>query len=334
MMLEMRDFTVRLADESNARPVLDNVNVHVGAGEVVGLVGESGSGKSTIAKAAMGSIPRGARFSGTVTVDGENVFDMEPSALRRLRTRTAAMIFQDPKTTLNPVRTVGDFLQEQLRQIGCPKKLAFERMVALLSAVHVSKPEMRMNQFPHELSGGMLQRVVFAAALAIDPKVILADEPTSALDVSTQAEIMSLLEELRAEHGFSVLFITHDLHLAAAACGRVYVMYAGHIVEEQPGSSLFRSPQHPYTRGLLESVPDLQGSTEFRPISGRPLMMTEPVEGCPFVARCDWVEEACYSWRPQMVGVGANSHVACRRHEEFGVHRRVPAMGGELDECP
>lgn len=257
-MLRIQDLSLRIPDGDADRQILRNVCVHADPGEIVGLVGESGSGKSTTAKAAMGLLPDGALTSGRVLVDDEDVLQMDAAALRTLRTRTAAMVFQDPRTTLNPVRTVGDFLTEQLRQLGWKPRDARRRMVELLDAVNVSKPELRMSQYPHELSGGMLQRVVIAAALAIEPRLILADEPTSALDVSTQAEIMALLDRLRREHRFAVLFITHDLHLAAASCDRVYVMYAGEVVEEQPGARLFEGAQHPYTRTLLAAAPDLQ----------------------------------------------------------------------------
>lgn len=265
-MLRIEDLSVALTDDSG-RQLLQRVSVHVELGEIVGLVGESGSGKSTTAKAAMGLFPEGAATSGRVRVGDEDVLRMDAAGLRTLRTRTAAMVFQDPRTTLNPVRTVGDFLVEQLRQRGWKKDRAREHMIELLDAVNVSKPELRMDQYPHELSGGMLQRVVIAAALAIEPKLILADEPTSALDVSTQAEIMALLDRLRREHHFAMLFITHDLHLAAASCDRVYVMYAGEVVEEQPGARLFEGAEHPYTRSLLAAAPDLHGHSTLRSVT-------------------------------------------------------------------
>lgn len=329
-MLRIEDLTLELDDEIAARPILHNVSVNVAPGEVVGLVGESGSGKSTTAKAAMGVLPDGARSTGHVYVGDEDVLAMDAAALRDLRTRSAAMIFQDPRTTLNPVRTVGDFLIEQLAQLGWPRESARERTVELLDAVHVSKPELRMKQFPHELSGGMLQRVVIAAALASEPKLILADEPTSALDVSTQAEIMALLDELRRERHFAMLFITHDLHLAAAACDRVYVLYAGEILEEQPGKELFANARHPYTRGLLGSVPDLHGTRPLKPISGRPLMTSEAVTGCPFVDRCDWAEDACRTWTPELIPIAPGVRAACRRLDAVaGAHARRDAPDSE-----
>lgn len=315
-MLAFEDFCLELPGPQAARPVLDSVTMSVGPGEVVGLVGESGSGKSTTAKAAVGLLPDGARTSGSVRVDGRDVLDLDPSGIRDLRTHTAAMIFQDPRTTLNPVRTVGDFLVEQLRQAGQSKGEARERMIDLLSAVHVTKPELRMRQYPHELSGGMLQRVVIAAALASEPALVLADEPTSALDVSTQAETMALLAELRAEREFAMLFITHDLHLAAALCDRVHVMYAGRLVEEQAGATLFTDPRHPYTRGLLGSVPDLHGQRTLQAVPGHPLTLDEAVTGCPFAPRCAWVEEECRTWRPELRPTSSGARAACRREQQ------------------
>ncbi|UXI82325.1 ABC transporter ATP-binding protein, partial [Streptomyces vinaceusdrappus] len=223
MLLTLDHLTVRLPGA--ARPVLDDVTLRVAAGEVVGLVGESGSGKSTTAKAALGLLPGRAAATGTVRVDGTDVLALTGEELRRHRARTVAMIHQDPRAALNPVRRVGDFLRER----GADRARAAE----LLDAVGLSDPERRLRQRPHEFSGGMLQRVVIAGALAARPRLLLADEATSALDVTTQAEILALLRGLRAEQGAGLLFITHDLHLAAAYCDRVYVMYAGRVVEER-----------------------------------------------------------------------------------------------------
>lgn len=313
--LEFTEFSVNLATGA-ARPVLAEVSLHVARGEVVGLVGESGSGKSTTAKAALGLVPPGATVSGTVAVDGESVFDLDADAVRRLRTVTAAMVFQDARTALNPVRRVGDFLTEQLEQVGWTRRAATRRMLELLEAVRIPDPERRLRQFPHELSGGMLQRVSVAAALAMEPALLLADEPTSALDVSTQAETMALLGRLQREHRFAMLFITHDLHLATAVCDRVYVMYAGRIVEEQPGATLLARPRHPYTRGLLDSAPALEGTRRLVPVPGRPLSLDEAVTGCPFVARCAHAEPECAQWQPTMTAVGEHASAACRRLAE------------------
>ncbi|WP_055616819.1 ABC transporter ATP-binding protein, partial [Streptomyces phaeochromogenes] len=245
MLLSLEDLTVQVP--GTARPLLDSVTLTVAEGEVVGLVGESGSGKSTTAKAALGLLPTGADFSGSVRVDGTDVLGLRGEALRAHRADTVAMIHQDPRATLNPVRRIGDFLVER----GATK----ERAVQLLAAVGLSDPEQRVRQRPHELSGGMLQRVVIAGALAARPRLLLADEATSALDVTTQAEILAQLRTAREEQGAGLLFITHDLHLAAAYCDRVYVMYAGRVVEERSARALFTTPAHPYTQGLLTCTP-------------------------------------------------------------------------------
>ncbi|MFH9108833.1 ABC transporter ATP-binding protein [Streptomyces albus] len=303
-----------------ARPLLADVTLSVGPGEVVGLVGESGSGKSTTAKAALGLLPDEARATGSVRVDGTEVLELRGEELRHHRARTVAMIHQDPRAALNPVRRVGDFLTERLALAGLTDRgAARERAVELLAAVGLSAPERRVRQRPHELSGGMLQRVVIAGALALDPRLLLADEATSALDVTTQAEILDLLRRLRAEGDTGLLFITHDLHLAAAYCDRVLVMYAGRIVEHRSAERLFADPRHPYTRGLLECSPSLEGtSAGIRPIPGRPPSLADALRGCPFAPRCAAAEPACEEWTPRPVPLEAEpgAQASCRRLPE------------------
>ncbi|MGW0812070.1 ABC transporter ATP-binding protein [Streptomyces viridiviolaceus] len=304
MLLTLDHLTVRLP--GTARPVLDDVTLRVAAGEVVGLVGESGSGKSTTAKAALGLLPGTATASGTVRVDEADVLALTGEELRRHRARTVAMIHQDPRAALNPVRRIGDFLRER----GADR----DRAAELLGAVGLSDPERRLRQRPHELSGGMLQRVVIAGALAARPRLLLADEATSALDVTTQAEILALLRTLRAEQGAGLLFITHDLHLAAAYCDRVYVMYAGRIVEERTAKAFFAAPAHPYTRGLLDCSPTLgDTSRPLLPIPGRPPSLGDAFPGCPFASRCPDAEPACETWRPEAAELPDGGVAACRR---------------------
>ncbi|MCX4558732.1 ABC transporter ATP-binding protein [Streptomyces phaeochromogenes] len=303
MLLSLEDLTVQVPGA--ARPLLDSVTLTVAEGEVVGLVGESGSGKSTTAKAALGLLPTGADFSGSVRVDGTDVLGLRGEALRAHRSDTVAMIHQDPRATLNPVRRIGDFLVER----GATK----ERAVELLAAVGLSDPEQRVRQRPHELSGGMLQRVVIAGALAARPRLLLADEATSALDVTTQAEILAQLRTARQEQGAGLLFITHDLHLAAAYCDRVYVMYAGRVVEERSARALFTTPAHPYTQGLLTCTPTLGDTHPLTPIPGRPPSLADTFPGCPFAPRCGEAEEECETWSPEPVPLEEGGSAACRR---------------------
>nr|WP_203614671.1 ABC transporter ATP-binding protein [Streptomyces sp. SID13726] len=298
-----------------ARPVLADVSLRVAAGEVVGLVGESGSGKSTTAKAVLNLFPDGAHAEGRVRVAGEDVLSMAAGRLREHRARTVAMVHQDPRSALNPVRRIGDFLLERLARTGSADRRADRaRAVELLDAVGLPDPERRIRQRPHELSGGMLQRVVIAGALAAEPRLLLADEATSALDVTTQAEILALLRNLREQRGLGLLFITHDLQLAAAYCDRVYVMYAGRVVEEQRAHRLFSGARHPYTQGLLGCSPELgETSRPLRPIPGRPPSLADVFTGCPFAARCEHADAACETWRPEPAAVEGGGTAACRR---------------------
>lgn len=251
-MLEIRDLSL----EVPGHHILRGVSLDVGAGETVGLVGESGSGKSTTARAVLRLVPDGARTSGAISVCGVSPDD--PGGIRAIRTGHAAMIFQDPRSALNPVRRIGDSATERLVHVhGVPKAEATRRLVGLLAEVGLRDPEALLRRYPHQLSGGMLQRVVIAAALSTGPKVLLADEATSALDVTTQAEVLALLRRLRRERDLAVLFITHDLLLAGAFCDRVYVMKDGLIVDEQPGKTVFVDPANPYTKALADATPRL-----------------------------------------------------------------------------
>ncbi|MEV1020257.1 ABC transporter ATP-binding protein [Streptomyces sp. NPDC050264] len=301
-LLSVDDLTVRVP--GTARPLLDSVSLRVAEGEVVALVGESGSGKSTTAKAALALLPANATTGGSVRVAGADVLTLRGEELRTHRALTVAMIHQDPRAALNPVRRIGDFLTER----GATKEGAAD----LLAAVGLSEPARRLRQRPHELSGGMLQRVVIAGALAARPRLLLADEATSALDVTTQAEILTLLREARATQGAGLLFITHDLHLAAAYCDRVYVMYAGRVVEHRTARALFTAPAHPYTRGLLSCSPTLGDTRALHPIPGRPPSLSDAFEGCPFVSRCTEAEDECRTWTPTADGLDDGGEVSCR----------------------
>ncbi len=258
MLLNIRDLSLTVETPQGAKQILRNVHLDVAAGETVGLVGESGSGKSTTARSALRLIPDGAKTSGTVTVCGIDVEEGDPAGIREIRRNRASMIFQDPRSSLNPVRRIGDSATERLVHVhGVAKSEARSRIVALFEEVGLDEPEKLLRKYPHQLSGGMLQRVMIAAAISTNPELLLADEATSALDVTTQAEVLAVLRRLRREREMGVLFITHDLLLAAAYCDRVYVMKDGTVVDEQPASSVFVNPANPYTKALADATPRL-----------------------------------------------------------------------------
>ncbi|MER5732566.1 ABC transporter ATP-binding protein [Streptomyces sp. NPDC002138] len=308
---------LRLRLPHTARPVLDGVDLTVGVRETVALVGESGSGKTLTSRSVLRLLPPGARTEGSVRVVGDDVLTMSPGTLRVLRTSTAAMIFQDPRAAINPMRRVGDFLTESMRlNARMARQAAAERAVVMLEAVGLGGDVLR--KYPGQLSGGMLQRVMIAAALMGDPALILADEPTTALDVTTQAEVVSLLGELRERFGTGLLFVTHDLGLAAAISDRVYVMYAGRIVETGPAAALFADPRHPYTAALLNSTPRLDAPQgRLAAIEGRPPGLREELTGCPFAARCVHATEVCDRQAPALLPVaGEPARGASCHHSE------------------
>ncbi|MCM0673309.1 ABC transporter ATP-binding protein [Micromonospora phytophila] len=322
--LAINNLTVELPAVAR-RPLVADVTLQVGAGEVVGLVGESGSGKSVTARAALGLFPPSAQVTGSVRVAGTEVVGLTGQALRRLRAEQVAMVFQDPRASINPLRRVGDFLTEALRaNRGWSKAKALTRAVELLTEVGIAQPGVAVRKYPHQFSGGMLQRVMIASALAVEPVLLLADEPTTALDVTTQAEILATLLSAQAERAMAMLFVTHDLELAATICDRIAVMYAGRIVEEQPAQRLFDAPQHPYTRGLLTATPKLPAGGDAAssdvaplvPVAGRPLSLAENPAGCAFAPRCPIVVDDCAAATP-VTRVRDGASVACHRADEL-----------------
>ncbi|WP_369374269.1 ABC transporter ATP-binding protein [Streptomyces sp. cg36] len=318
---------LRLTLPGAARPVLDGVDLTVGPGETVALVGESGSGKSLTSRGALGLLPPGARAEGAVLVEGEDVLGAPPDRLRALRTGTLAMVFQDPRATLNPLRRIGDFLTEGVRAGGrMDEKAAGARALELLTAVGLDAGVLR--KFPHQLSGGMLQRVVIAAALMGDPALLLADEPTTALDVTTQAEVIALLTRLRATFRTGLLFVTHDLELAAAISDRVYVMYAGRIAETGPADVLFERPRHPYTAALLACTPrPTTPGGRLAAIPGQPPDPRTALAGCAFAARCALASDLCRETAPRArPAPGRSDHHAACHHSE-----RLAHEGAALD---
>ncbi|MER7673890.1 ABC transporter ATP-binding protein [Kitasatospora sp. NPDC096128] len=307
---------LRLRLPGTARPVLDGVDLTVAPGETVALVGESGSGKTLTSRTALGLLPSGAAPEGAVLVDGEDVLIMTPDRLRVLRTGQAAMVFQDPRAAVNPLRRIGDFLAESVRLTGTMSAAAADRRaVELLDAVGLG-PEL-LGRYPGQLSGGMLQRVMIAAALMGDPILLLADEPTTALDVTSQAEVVALLGRLRERFGTGLLFVTHDLGLAAAISDRVYVMYAGRIAETGPAAELFARPRHPYTAALLAATPRLAAPAgRLAAIDGQPPDLRQELTGCAFAARCAYATEVCRERTPEPAG----EHPAACHHPLEGSH--------------
>lgn len=319
-VLEIADLRLRLP--GTGRPVLDGVDLTVRAGETVALVGESGSGKTLTSRTVLGLLPKGARTTGTVRVEGHDILTMKPARLREMRGTTVSMVFQDPRAAINPVRRIEDFLTESLRATR-GRSRARTRALELLDAVGLTARVLR--QYPHELSGGMLQRIMIASALMADPVLLLADEPTTALDVTTQAEIVALLAELQLRFGTALLFITHDLELAAAISNRVYVMYAGRIVENGSAADIFEHPRHPYSAALLAATPRLDApSARLTAIPGQPPDLSIELSGCAFAPRCPHATEQCVDEIPSPAATSSREFVACHHSARLtlpgGVH--------------
>jgi oligopeptide/dipeptide ABC transporter ATP-binding protein len=324
-MLEIDDLVVQLPVGGSLRPVLRGIDLRLDAGDALGLVGESGSGKSMTARAIDRLLPAGAVSTGSIRLDGVDVASLRGDDLRRFR-RDVSMVFQDPRSHINPVRRIGDFMTEAVVAHGTMNRRdARARAIELLEAVHITDPADRLRRYPHELSGGMLQRVMIATALMGSPRLLLADEPTTALDVTTQAEVMAILDELRRERGLAMIFITHDLELAAAVCDRTAVMYAGQIVEVNTSRHIEHDPLHPYTAALLQSRPRIDVTLHrLDAIPGQPLSSFEAPSGaCAFADRCTHAVDACRSSAPPLVAVDDGASRCLRLDELRGVLQGV-----------
>ena len=303
-------------DDGRTTHAVDSIDLSVAHGTTLGIVGESGCGKSVTSLAIMGlQATQSTEISGAIRFDGFDLLHAPDQMLRDLRGNRLAMIFQEPMTSLNPSLTIGEQIVETiLRHRGGSRRQARERAIALLRRVHIASPERRIDDYPHKLSGGMRQRVMIAIALACDPKLLIADEPTTALDVTLQAQILDLMRDLKAESGAAIILITHDLGVVADICDEVAVMYAGEIVERAAVGALFSSPQHPYTVGLLGSIPRLDRRTShLATIEGMVPNMTRLPSGCRFAARCPFAEDACSTTRPALAEVGVSHWSRCLR---------------------
>ena len=298
----------------NARAIaVQNVSVDLKRGETLGVVGESGSGKSTLGLAVMGLIrPPGYVTGGKMTFDGSNIRTLTSEQLRELRGKKIAMIFQDPMTSLNPVKKIGDHFIEYIRAHDSNASGQSARSTAKTVLEDLGIPGSRVDDYPHQFSGGMRQRVMIGLALALKPSLIIADEPTTALDVIVEAQILKQLSDLKAKYSLSLILITHNMGIVAEMADRVAVMYAGRLAEVAPSISIFESPKHPYTQALLESIPNILTSDKIlKTIPGSPPDLTDPPSGCPFHPRCRYVYERCRKEVPMLVETGNESEAAC-----------------------
>jgi peptide/nickel transport system ATP-binding protein len=303
-------------DRGGATHAVDGLDLTIRRGQTLGLVGESGCGKTVTALAVMGLLAKAsAEVSGRIGFDGADLLSLSDREMRGLRGDRLAMIFQEPMTSLNPSFSIGEQIAETLiRHRGLSRAEARARTIELLRLVKIPSPEQRIDDYPHRLSGGMRQRAMIALALACDPELLIADEPTTALDVTIQAQILALLRDLKASTGVAIILITHDLGVVAEICDHVAVMYAGEIVEYAPVETLFTAPQHPYTIGLLGSIPRLDAKAdELAAIEGRVPSMAELPAGCRFAPRCPFVRERCTQSVPSLSDIGPGHRSRCIR---------------------
>jgi oligopeptide transport system ATP-binding protein len=344
-VLEVKNLRVRFDTRRGPLQAVDEFSLELDAGETVALVGESGSGKSVAGQAILGLVPSppGVVETGEVLLAGENLLSATPRRLRAIRGREIAMIFQDPASALHPLLPIGLQLSEVLEvHLGLARRAARARCAAALGEVGLADPEARLDAYPHELSGGMRQRVMIAMALLLHPRVLIADEPTTALDSTVQVQILELLRRLQREHGTAILFISHDLGVVARVADRVQVMYAGRVVETASAAELFERPMHPYTLGLLQCVPKLarSGDARLRAIPGAPPDPLEPHAGCAFAPRCAFVVDRCTKLRPPLSRPARNvsdvllvggRESACFERERVG---QASIQPGTLAEAP
>ena len=320
-MLEIKDLKVHFDTEDGVLHAVDGVSFGIDAGETLGVVGESGCGKSVTAKTItrLLDMPPGRIVGGEIRWKGNDLIKASDEAIRALRAREIAMIFQEPMTSLNPVYTVGEQIAEVVRlHDKSGRRAAMDRAIEMLRLVNIPNPERRVNDYPHQFSGGMRQRVMIAMALSCNPKLLIADEPTTALDVTIQAQILDLMNELKEKLGMSIMLITHAMGVVAETAQRVVVMYAGKVIEEANVEDLFRTPLHPYTQGLIRSIPriDLAATHKQRleAIAGSVPKLINPAPGCRFASRCAHVRAECKAATPPLVEVSPGHKVACVLH--------------------
>ncbi|HXJ77744.1 MAG TPA: ABC transporter ATP-binding protein [Candidatus Methylomirabilis sp.] len=318
-LLEVKGLKTHFFTDEGVVRAVDGIDLFINKGETLGVVGESGSGKSVTALSIMRLIPTppGRIVEGSIHYNGRNLLDLSPAQMRKIRGKEISMIFQEPMTSLNPVFTCGEQIAEALRlHEGLGRREAMAKTVEMLKLVHIPNAERRVKEYPHQLSGGMRQRIMIAMALSCNPKLLIADEPTTALDVTIQAQILDLLNELKAKLRMAVMLITHDMGVIAETAQRVVVMYAAKVAEEAPVSELFKEPLHPYTQGLLRSIPRIDlAATERRrleTIPGTvPILRGEIAPGCRFAPRCPFVKSVCTEKDPVLKEVKPGHKVSC-----------------------
>ncbi len=317
VLLKIEGLETHFYTEAGTVRAVDGVSLTVRKGETLGIVGESGCGKSVTALSVLRLIPNppGKIVGGTIHLEGRDLLKLPENEMRKVRGASISMIFQEPMTSLNPVFTAGDQIAEGIRlHQRLSKRESWNKAIEMLRIVRVADPERRVKEYPHQMSGGMRQRVMIAMALSCNPQLLIADEPTTALDVTIQAQILELLNQLKAEMGMAVMLITHDLGVVADTAARVAVMYAGRVVEEAPVMEIFTSPKHPYTQGLLASIPRIEKSERRPRLQAIPGMVPDMLDlprGCKFQARCTKLFEPCSGEEPQLKSVAPNHRVRC-----------------------
>jgi peptide/nickel transport system ATP-binding protein len=310
-LLSIEGIAVELPTARGNLRAVDHVDLSLDAGRTLGIVGESGCGKTMLSRAVLQLLPKKAKLSGRVIFDGQDLVRLNAEALRRLRAREIAVVFQDPMTSLNPVLTIGTQLVETLQEhLELDAAAAKRRSAELLAAVGIPAPDQRLNQYPHQLSGGMRQRVAIAIALSCEPKLLIADEPTTALDVTIQAQILDLLAREQRRRHMAMILITHDLGVVAGRTDEVAVMYAGRVVERAPTPALFKNMHMPYTAALLAAIPKIEAAphTPLAAIPGRPPDQTRPLKGCSFAPRCRYVGDQCLRSKPALTAAETEGH--------------------------
>ncbi len=335
-ILEVRDLVTRFYTEAGTVKAVDGSSFEIQEGKTLGVVGESGSGKSVTALSVMGLIDSPGRIEGgEIRYKGEELREKSEAEMREIRGNEVAMVFQDPMTSLNPVYTVGQQIRRVIRtHQDLPAAAIEDRAIELMADVGIPEPEARVDDYPHQFSGGMRQRALLAMAISCDPDLLIADEPTTALDVTIETQIFNVLDELQEKYGMSIMLITHDLGVVAGTCDTVAVAYAGRIVERGGVDELFANPRHPYTRGLMRSIPRLRADTDrLTPIEGDVPNLTRLPPGCSFHPRCPHATEACTEYDPEMRTVEQGRDVACLHADGYGeIPAREEAGAGKGDQ--